>query len=469
MVSKQVRADGYDGLTGHEFSVAVAENYFGPAYFNALAEISEQLFICCDAILQTVQAARPIKTPLKRSLDELEFAISARLPKRGPLSTRTISAQTLQLVAGLVPESLQPKCIIGGGDRAQGKFGEGLFDSVLAGPVFMLEAEPTKGPPSTHKNFVIPEGSQLLPAMLDFYSASDKLVGFAPRAPKPWPASLIELGFQPDRPIMRDISVGSILKLPPQHLEDFRTRCELALQELRTRFGIENRYDPLDIGAATPFVQSPMAMLLYRLCELISPFPDIAELQAYNIIYIAPSRSEKSGKARESALYPLIFQHVKHRLGLRSRQATDAMRLVGLLDPYDNDNAECDRYIQRYIACHRQLAIISAVMRRLEHALANVEFASKTTARISGSNVRVKWLDLQNLGRWKTYLSGRLGFGVVDRGRQQNTRLPIPPQTDWKWPAGVRIDQTPAQSVGPLVRAARVASRTTHLKKTRLS
>jgi hypothetical protein len=469
IVSKQVRAGGYDGLTGHEFAVAVTENYFGSASVqcngNTPAEISERIFFCCDAILHIVRAERPIKTHLKQSLDELEFVISARLPKRGPPSTRTISVQTLQLVAGLVPESLQPNCIIDGGDRAQGEFGEGLFDSVLAGPVFMLEAEPAKGPPSTHKNFVIPEGAQLLPAMLDLYSASDKLVGFAPRARKPWPASLIELGFQPDRPIMRDISVGSILKLPPQHLEDFRTRCELALQELRTRFGIGNRHDPLDIGAAAPFVQSSMATLLNCLCELIAPFPDITELQAYNVIYIAPGRSEKSGKARESALYPLIYQHIKDRLELPSRQATEAMRLAGLLDPCDNDNAECDRYIQRHIACHRHLAIISAAMRLLERPLANVKFASNNSASVPGCNLRVKWSDLQNLGRWKKYLRGRLGSGVVDRGRQQSARLAIPSQIDWKWPAGIRVDQTLAQSVGPLVRAARIASRTSHAKK----
>jgi hypothetical protein len=466
VVSKRVKDVGYDGLTGYEFSISIAGNYFGPGFFDRnhgkTTDISDQLFDCCDAIFQTVRAARPIKTPLKRSLDELEFMISARLPKRGPPSTRMISAQTLQLVAGILPTFLVP---INEGVRTQGKFGEGLFDSVLAGPVVMLEAKPSKSPPKKHKNFTVPNRSPPLRAMLDFYSASDKLVGFAPRAAKPWPTSLVELGFQPDRPITRDISVGSILKLPPQHLEDFRTRCELTLQELRTRFGIGNRYDPLDIGTATPSEQPPMAMLLNRLCELISPFPDIAESQAYDIIYIAPSRGAKSGKARESALYPLIYQHVKHCLNLKARHATNAMRLAGLLDPCDNDNTECDRYIQRYIACHRQFAIISAVKRRLEQALANVEFASKKSARVSGCNVRVKWSDLQNLGRWSEYLRGRLGCGEVDRGRHQNARLPIPAKTDWKWPAGMRVDQTLAQSVGPLVRTARIASRTALAKK----
>lgn len=459
LAAKRVKDLGYDGLTDQEFSIAIADNYFGSKsleqHRDHHGDISDHLFDCCYAIIQIARNARPIKTPLKRSLDELEFLITARLSKRGPPSTRTISAQTLQLLAGFLPRSLAPT----DGVRPQGEFGEGLFDCVLAGPVFMLEAEPTKGPPSTHKNFVIPEGSQLLPAMLDFYSASDKLLGFAPRAPKPWPASLIELGFQPDLPIMRDISVGSVLKLPPQHLEDFRTRCELALQELRTRFGIENRYDPLDIGAAAPFVQPPMAKLLNCLCDLISPFPDIAELKAYDIIYIAPGRSAKSGKARESALYPLIFQRIKDRLGLPSREAADAMRFVGLLDPCDSDNVECDRYIQRYIACHRQLAIISAVRFHLDHALANVEFASEKAARIPGWDVRVKWSDLQNLERWSEYLRGRLRCGVVDRGRPQSARLPIPPQINWKWPTGLRVNQTLVQSVGPLVRAARIASR----------
>jgi hypothetical protein len=208
-----------------------------------------------------------------------------------------------------------------------------------------------------------------------------------------------------------------------------------------------------------------MAKLLNCLCDLISPFPDIAELQAYDIIYIAPGRSVKSGKARESALYPLIYQHIKDRLGLPSRRATETMRLTGLLDPCENDNAEYDRYIQRYIACHRHLAIISAAMRLLERPLAKVEFSSNKSAGVPGSNLRVKWSDLQNLGRWKECLKGRLGSGVVDRGRQQSARLAIPSQIDWKWPAGIRADQTVAQSVGPLVRAARVASRTAHARK----
>jgi hypothetical protein len=331
-----------------------------------------------------------------------------------------VSAQTLQLVAGILPTFLAP---INEDVPAPGMFGEGLFDSILAGPVSMMKAKASKSPPERHKNFIVPNGSPFLPAMLDLYSASDKLIGFVPRAAKPWPKALVELGFRPGRPIARDISVGSILKLPPQHLEDFRTRCELTLQELRTRFGIVNRYDPLDLGAATPFVQPPMATLLGCLCELIAPIPDIAELKAYEIIYIVPERSVKSGKARESALYPLIYQHIKDRLGLPSRQASDAMRFVGLLDPCDGDNDECDRYIQRYIACHRQLAIISAVRFHLNDTLAKVEFASKKTAMIPGCDVRVTRSDLQNLGRWSEYLRGRLRCGVVDRGRPQHARL----------------------------------------------
>jgi hypothetical protein len=466
LVAMRVKDLGYDGLTDHDFSIAVADNYFGPALLehnrNHPGGISDHLFDCCYAVLQTVRTARPIKTSLKRSLDELEFVITARLPKRGPPSTRMISAQTLQLVAGMLPTFLAP---INEGVRAPGAFGKGLFDSILAGPVFMLEAKVSKNPPESHKTFIVPNGSPLLPAMLDLYSASDKLVGFAPRAARQWPTSLTKLGFQSGHPVTRDISIGSILKLPPQQLEDLRTRCELTLQELRIRFGIENRYDPLDIGAAAPFVQAPMAKLLNCLCDLISPFPDIAELQAYDIIYIAPGRSAKSGKARESALYQLIYQHIKDRLGLPSRQAADAMRFVGLLDPGDGDNAECDRYIQRYIACHRQLAIMSAVGGLLERVLAKVEFASKKAARIPGCDVRVTWSDLQNLGRWSEHLRGRLRCGVVDRGRPQNTRLPIPPQIDWKWPTGLRVNHTLVESVGPLVRAARITSRTALAQK----
>lgn len=465
LLAKRVKDLGYDGLTDQEFSVAIAGNYFGSKcleqHRDHHGDISDHLFDCCYAIIQIARNAKPIKTPLKRSLDELEFLITARLSKRGPPSTRTISAQTLQLLAGFLPKSLAPT----DGVRLQDEFEDGLFKNILAGPVRMREAEPSKGSPKTAKNFIVPKGSELLPGITDFYSASDRLIGFAPRAARPWPTSLTRLGFQCGHPVTRDISIGSILKLPPQQMEDLRTRCELTLQELRTRFGIENRYDPLDIGAATPFVQSPMATLLNCLCELIAPFPDIAELQAYNVIYIAPARSEKSGKAQESALYPLIYQHIKHCLGLPSRRATEAMRLAGLLNPCDNDNAECDRYIQRYIACHRHFAIISAAMRLLERPLANVEFASNKSASVPGCDFRVKWSDLQNLGRWKRYLGGRLGSGMVDRGRQQSARLAIPSQIDWKWPAGIRVDQTVAQSVGPLVRAARIASRTTHAKK----
>jgi hypothetical protein len=465
LVAKRVKDLGYNGLTDQEFSIAIADNYFGPKCLeqnrDQHGDISDDLFDSCYAILQIARTARPIKTPLKHSLDELEFLITARLSKRGPPSTRTISAQTLQLVAGILPISLAPTA----GVRPQDEFENGLFENILAGPVSMREAEPSEGSPKTAKNFIVPKGSKLLPGIADFYSASDRLIGFAPRAARPWPTSLTKLGFQSGHPVTRDISIGSILKLPPQLLEDLRTRCELTLQELRIRFGIENRYDPLDIGAAAPFVQAPMAKLLNCLCDLISPFPDIAELQAYDIIYIAPGRSVKSGKARESALYPLIYQHIKDRLGLPSRRATETMRLTGLLDPCENDNAEYDRYIQRYIACHRHLAIISAAMRLLERPLAKVEFSSNKSAGVPGSNLRVKWSDLQNLGRWKECLKGRLGSGVVDRGRQQSARLAIPSQIDWKWPAGIRADQTVAQSVGPLVRAARVASRTAHARK----
>lgn len=465
LAAKRVKDLGYDGLTDQEFSIAIANNYFGSKpleqHRDHHGDISDHLFDCCYAIIQIARNARSIKTPLKRSLDELEFLITARLSKRGPPSTRTISAQTLQLLAGFLPRSLASA----DGVRLQDEFEDGLFENILAGPVSMREAETSEGSLKTPKNFIVPRGLMLLPGITDFYSASDRLIGFAPRAAKQWPRSLTKLGFQSGYPVTRDISIGSILKLPPQQLKDFRTRCELTLQELRTRFGIENRYDPLDIGAAAPFVQPPMAKLLNCLCDLISRFPDIAELKAYDIIYIAPGRSAKSGKARESALYPLIFQRIKDRLGLPSRQAADAMRFVGLLDPCDSDNVECDRYIQRYIACHRQLAIISSVRCYLDQALANVEFASKKTARIPGCDARVTWLDLQNLGCWSEYLRGRLRCGVVDRGRPQNTRLPIPLQIDWKWPTGLRVDQTLVQSVGPLVRAARIASRTTHAKK----
>jgi hypothetical protein len=460
LLAKRVKDLGYDGLTDQEFSVAIADNYFGSQcleqHRDHHGDISDRLFDCCYAIIQIARNARPIKTPLKRSLDELEFLITARLSKRGPPSTRTISAQTLQLLAGFLPKSLAPT----DGVRLQDEFEDGLFENILAGPVRMREAEPSKGSPKTAKNFIVPKGSKLVSGITDFYSASDRLIGFAPRAARPWPTSLTKLGFQCGHPVTRDISIGSILKLPPQQLEDLRTRCELTLQELRTRFGIENRYDPLDIGAAAPFVQALMVKLLNCLCDLISPFPDIAELEAYDIIYIAPGRSVKSGKARESALYPLIYQHIKDRLGLPSRQAADAMRFVGLFDPGDGDNAECDRYIQRYIACHRQLAIMSAVGGLLERVLAKVEFASEKAARVPGCDVRVTWSDLQNLGRWSEHLRGRLRCGVVDRGRPQNTRAPIPPQIDWKWPSGLRVNQTLVESVGPLVRAARIASRT---------
>lgn len=465
-LAKRVKDIGYDGLTDQEFSVAIADNYFSSKcleqHRDHQGDISDHLFDCCYAIIQIARNARPIKTSLKRSLDELEFLITARLSKRGPPSTRTISAQTLQLLAGFLPRSLAPT----DGIRPQDEFEDGLFENILAGPVSMREAETSEGSLNTSKNFIVPKGLMLLPGITDFYSASDKLIGFVPRAAtKQWPTSLTRLGFQSRRPITRDISIGSILKLPPQQLEDLRTRCELALQELRIRFGIEHRHDPLDIGAAAPFVQAPMAKLLNCLCDLISPSPDIAELQVYDIIYIAPGRSAKSGKARESALYPLIYQHIKDRLGLPSRQAADAMRFVGLLDPGDGDNDECDRYIQRYIACHRQLAIISTVAALLGRVLAKVEFASKTTARVPGCDVRVTWSDLQNLGRWSEHLRGRLRCGVVDRGRPQSTRLPIPTQIDWKWPTGLRVNQTLVDSVGPLVRAARIASRTALGKK----
>jgi hypothetical protein len=465
-IAEKVKKHGYKGLNGHDFFIAIAENYFGsrngkPTRSGERADIGETIFDCCENILETVLIARPIRVTLKKVLDELDCVLEARPPKRGPISNRIIAQDTLSLIAGITPKSLQPDF------KSRPEDGVGrssqLFTNTLAGAVKLPKGLKWKRMPRQTAEFTVSENSEILAGKLHSYSATDTPIGFLPLPRDPWPISLAALGFEPGEPIVRGVRISSILRLSHRHLRDLKLRCARVRWELGARFGIRNRNDPLNISAVDIFAQPPMAKLMNCLCNLIAPFPAIKILGAYNVILSAPAWREAEDNVRGRALYPLIYDHLRLRLEMSpremsSKEARETLRFFGLEYLGKDENSECVRYVQRFITAHRQLAALCLIRRQIQKTLADIDFASDEVVALPNCHVTVGWADVHNLGRWSDNLRHRLQLGSVDQGREQKTRFRLPDQIDWKWPVGHSVNPKIHKLIGPVVKAARRAA-----------
>jgi hypothetical protein len=435
----RVKREGYRALSGHDFFLAVAEEFFSEFGTGARDDIRGRLYDCCEDIIDSVLSARAIKDNLKRILFELDYIRKAQRPKRGPLPSRTISAGTLSVIAGRLPEELKPQ-----------------FDDESLLREFASVSAVTVGPSDVAREaFITSPRSELLPGTLYFHSANNNLVGFGRNTGPIWPASLAALGFAPFLPIDRGVSIRQVLDLPRRDQVEIRKLCASARKQLKLVFGIKRTRDPLRINAASLFFRPPMARLLGCLCEIIAPFPKLADANDYRLIYTG--RPQVDGLD----LYSVIFEYlerrieckIKHRIGSKLKYI---LKFVGLLDNRDADNSECVRFIERFITCHRQIALLHAVRLRAVAALGKIDVTSKARIIVPGTNgCAVGWPDYHNLGHWTDVLRGRLELGLVDTGRDEKLRYRLPGHVHWQWPPHAAMTQTVEGLISPLVQSAR--------------
>lgn len=446
VVLSRVKRAGYSALSGHDFFLAVAEEFFSKFGTGARDDIRGRLYDCCEDIIDSVLSARAIKDDLKRVLFELDYVRKAQRPKRGPLPSRGISAATLSVIAGRLPEVLKPQFDNESLHRE--------FESVSAATV-----EPSD---VTREAFITSPRSEILPGTLYFHSASNNLVGFGKNMGPSWPASLTALGFAPLLPIDRGASIRQILDLPRRDQVEIRKLCASARKRLELVFGIKRTRDPLRINAASLFFRAPMARLLGCLCEIIAPFPKIANADDYRLIYTARPKVEGLD------LYSVIFEYLVRRIEYKIKHRIESklkslLKFVGLLDNRDADNGECVRFIERFITCHRQVALLHSVRLRVAAILINVDVTSKTGLVVPRTNGRrVGWRDYHNLGRWTDALRGRLELGLVDSGRDEKLRYRLPRHAPWQWPKNAGMTQSIEGLVNQIAQSARRAAKIRH-------
>ncbi len=456
-VLRRVERKGFNELGGHDLFLAIAETFFSDFSPGARDDIRLALYDCCENIVDSILAARLIKNDLTSILCELAYVTTVRRPKRGPLPSRMISAPTLSMIAGHLPSDLKPRFVEKSLYREFGR----VF--AVTHSQNMIEREA----------FVTSPQSEVISGALHFYSASDTIVGFGSAPKTHWPAALTALGLNSSRDIDGGVSIRRILNLPRRELKEIRTLCAWASKQLKLTFGVERTHDAVRINAASFFFRPPMAGLLGCLCEIIGPFPAVACADQYRVIYVA--------RALEGwpDLYSLLYEYLDRRIGCEieerisdavkqrirgeidryvRRAAIYAMKSSGVLNNQEADRDECARFIVRYIARHRQIALLHAARMRISNALQNVEVTSKAKKIVTDtSGCAVNWEDYHNLGRWTDVLRGRLELGLVDSGRREKLRYRIPRQVHWQWPRDAAMTKPIERLIGALVRSARQA------------
>ncbi len=443
--------DDFSRWTSHDFGIAIAEVYF-PAHDEASKEdVRIKIRNCCDNLVSAVLASRPIKDNLKRAVSDLEYLAEALLPGKRPRRSITISGATLSLIGGVMPSALKPNAQ--GGDQYE-DFG-GIVGSVFDGSFLDDENDPNDIPMEAafRATLAIPASSERLRGLAHLHSAADAMLGFdhAHQDLSAWPACLSELGYEKRQEISHEATMAQIITLSTDLREQLVTLAKKTLLWVCLQFGIESRNDPLRINPATLQYGNLSAVLVKNLLELVNPFPDCLEIPRYEIIKAYPSHR---------GLYAVCVRHVRSLVSSYSEVecSPDTLRFAGLFpsDPAEDD--ECNRFIDRMIATHRQIALLNKARTCAAELLADVGVdMADFSVNVPGTPFGVCWSDYHELGRWTDSLRGRLRLGMVDPGRDKSRRIAVPEHRSWNFPAHLRCDHSPERLIADLLPAARKA------------
>lgn len=421
-LANRVRRDeGFTQLDGDDFYLAVAAAYFPDRSIEELVDIRGKLFDCCADTTDNILSGHIIQRDLKKILADLRHLETAcqRTQQRGRPSARAISGLTIQILAGRLPDQLKP--------RFQSDLPGAEFGNVI---VTHCEGNPENG-------YQTSLGSERMAGALDFLSAADSCFHFDTITKPAWPAVLTELGFMNEEEPPAELPVPDIRRLSDERRAELLRLVQEVHERLKDLFNISSKHDPLMINPSNIFYQPPLAKLMNGLCELVAPFPDVKGLESYELIYKSlPQQSLP--KLLETLLEHIVKLVTRTlRASLHRKNVSEDVRQLLIIADVPGHDAEFEgelvRMAQRFITCHRQIAILHDIRAQMATALEPIDFGSNQEIDFAG--IRVTWQDFHNLGRWTDVLRGRFISGFVDSRRQEIGRDPLPANFNhWQWP-----------------------------------
>lgn len=441
-LANRVRRDeGFAQLDGDDFYLAVADSYFPNSAAEKLIEIRSELLDCCADIVDTIMSGHIIQRDLKMILANLRYLEGAcqRTHQRGRQPAQSISGLTFQILSGHLPDRLKPQ-----------------FQSVFPWTEFgnMIATRYQGNPKNRYQTSL---DSERMAGAFDFLSAADSCFHFDTITKSAWPAVLTAFGFRDEEEPPAELRVY-IRQLSEERRAELLRLVQEADERLKGLFRIRSKHDPLMINPSNIFYQPPLAKLMNGLCELVAPFPAVKGLESYELIYKSlPWQSLP--KLLETLLQHIIKQVTRTLQAQRPRDniAKDVHHLLTIADVPGHDaefEGELVRMTQRFITCHRQIAILHDIRTKMEPALEHIDFGSNRETDFAG--MHVTWQDFHNLGRWTDVLRGRLKSGFVDSRRQEIGRDPLPPEFNhWQWPEETPMMTETTLYAPALVKAAR--------------